>query len=275
MRAPAAGTRARPFAANVGVGFQWQVRCRQSVDARFRQQPSNRPHRHRTHERRSVAEKPDGLGGEPGVARVADARSATLRTKRSRPVRLTGVPANFARKAASSSRASSASGGAANSSRCTSRASRPGLGELVPGADREAVVAAEDAVADAFAQLRRDVPLVLDRQVGDAAPAIEPVGRRKGVRRADVEAAPAGAAAVGLGRRRRQLRGREDRAEEEPVAELARDEHGVLALPAEPGGCGERLLHDRRRVDEHLGVPPPCAARKPASSLSLPLITSW
>ena len=63
---------------------------------------------------------------------------------------------------------------------------------------------------------------------------------------------------VALGLVGRQLRGREDRAEEEPVAELARDQHRVLALPAEPGGCGERLLHHRRGVDEHLHV-----ARRP------------
>ena len=75
-------------------------------------------------------------------------------------------------------------------------ASRPGLRELVPGADGQAIVAAEDPVADARPQLRRDMALVLDGQVGDAAPRIEPIGRRKGVGRADVEAAPAGAATV-------------------------------------------------------------------------------
>ena len=38
---------------------------------------------------------------------------------------------------------------------------------------------------------------------------------------------------------------------------LARDQHGVLALPAEPGGGGERLFHHRRGVDEDFDV---CAA---------------
>ena len=37
------------------------------------------------------------------------------------------------------------------------------LGELVPRADRQAIVAAEDAVADRRAKLRRDMPLMLDR----------------------------------------------------------------------------------------------------------------
>ena len=95
-------------------------------------------------------------------------------------------------------------------------------------------------------------PVMLDRQIGNAAPRIEPVGRRKGRRRADVEAGPAGAAMVGLRRVRRQLERGEDRAEEQPRAEVARDEIGVLALPAEAGRRGERLLHHRRGIDEHL-----------------------
>ena len=48
--------------------------------------------------------------------------------------------------------------------------------------------------------------------------------------------------------------GGEDAAEEQPRAELPADQIGVLALPAEPGGLGERLFHDRRGVDEHFDV---------------------
>src|SRR5690606_30634689 len=71
-------------------------------------------------------------------------------------------------------------------------------GELVPGADGKAVVAPEDAVADGRAELVRDRPLVLDREVGDAAARIkaERCGKRPG--RADVEAAAAAAAAFGV-----------------------------------------------------------------------------
>src|SRR5690606_4767936 len=68
------------------------------------------------------------------------------------------------------------------------------LGVLVPGADGEAIVAAIDAVADGLPEFVRDRSLVLDRQVGDAAPRIEPVGCREGVGRADVEAGLARAA---------------------------------------------------------------------------------
>ena len=41
-------------------------------------------------------------------------------------------------------------------------------------------------------------------------------------------------------------------AQEQPGAELAADQVGVLALPAQAGALGQRLLHQRRGVDEHL-----------------------
>ena len=69
-------------------------------------------------------------------------------------MRLIGEPANAPRKAASSRRASSASGGARRSSRATSFASVALARELVPRADREAVVAAVDAIADRAAGTR-------------------------------------------------------------------------------------------------------------------------
>ena len=74
-----------------------------------------------------------------------------------------------------------------------------GGGELVPGADGEAIVAAIDAVADGGAELAGYRALVLDGQVGDAAARVELVGRRKRVGRTDVETAPAVAAVVGVG----------------------------------------------------------------------------
>src|SRR5207302_9043435 len=73
-----------------------------------------------------------------------------------------------------------------------------GLRELVPGADGEAIVAAVDAIAHLGAQFARDRALVLDGEIRDAAPRIEPVGRRKRRGRADVEA---GAAWAGMGGR--------------------------------------------------------------------------
>ena len=93
---------------------------------------------------------------------------------------------------------------------------------------------------------------MLDREVGDAAPGVEPIGLRERGRRANVEAGAAAAAAVDLGLIRREVKRGEDGAKEQPRAELARDEIGVLALPAEPGAGGQRLLHDGGGVNEHL-----------------------
>ena len=111
----------------------------------------------------------------------------------------------------------------------------PGLGKLVPRAHRETIVAAEDAVADKRTQFVRDRPLVLDRQIRDAAPRIEFVRRRKGVGRAGVETAPAAAAVVFLAEIGLELEAQINLAEEQPGAETARHKICVFALPADPG----------------------------------------
>ena len=65
---------------------------------------------------------------------------------------------------------------------------RAALRVLVPGTHQLAVVAAVDAVAQRRAQLDGDGTGVLDRQVRDAAPRVEPVRRDDGARRADRDA---------------------------------------------------------------------------------------
>ena len=52
---------------------------------------------------------------------------------------------------------------------------------------------------------------------------------------------------------------------------VAADEVGVLALPAEPGGFGERLFHHRRGVDEHLEIAPRFGREPAAERLQLAL----
>ena len=93
---------------------------------------------------------------------------------------------------------------------------------------------------------------MLDREVGDAAPRIEPIGRREGVGRAGALAGVAAAAARVRWRIGGQRQGGHQRAQQQPGAIAAADEIGVLALPAEPRGLRQRLLHDGRGIDEHL-----------------------
>src|SRR5690349_10122782 len=146
----------------------------------------------------------------------------------------------------------------------------PGLGELVPWADRETIVAAEDAVADQRAQFLRDRPLMLDRQIRDAAPRIELIGGRKGICRAAIEAAPASTAMIFLPDIRFELEAQIDLAEKQPGAVFARHEVRVLALPTDPGLLRQRLLHDRRGVDKDLELARP-ALGDPARQRLQPL----
>ena len=81
--------------------------------------------------------------------------------------------------------------------------------ELVPRADREAIVAAVDPIADTPRETpRANWPLVLDREVGNAAPRVELIGAGKGRGRADVEAGAAGSAMIASRLRRRADRDR-------------------------------------------------------------------
>ena len=80
------------------------------------------------------------------------------------------------------------------------------LGIFIPRADGKAVVAAKNPVADGGPEFDRNLALALDRQIGDAAPRIELIGRGKGVGRAGIEAFPAGAAMIRLSAVGRQLR---------------------------------------------------------------------
>ncbi len=95
--------------------------------------------------------------------------------------------------------------------------------------------------------------MVLDRQVADAAPRIEPVGRREGVGRADRRGSarqlPQWSCSGASGGSSRSVR-ISPRNSQEPS--VAADQVGVLALPAEPRLLRQRLLQHRGGVDEHL-----------------------
>src|SRR5690348_2282340 len=125
-----------------------------------------------------------------------------------------------------------------------------GPGEAVPGADRLAVVAAVDPVADQRPQRLRDRALVLDRQVRDAAPRVELVRTGDRPRRACVDAARARAATLLRGLVAGQRQVGVDLAQEEPRAGAIEEER-VLAAPAEAALARELDLHHRRRIGEH------------------------
>ena len=177
-----------------------------------------------------------------------------------------GEPANTCRKPASSSAARSASLGCAVRARPVTRLARR-HGELVPGAHGEAVVAAVDAVAHRGRRSSGIGPPVLDGEVRDAAPRVEPVGRRKGRGRAGVEAGACTSRSAPPPARRAARSTVVRIAPRNTQLPKARDEQvGVLALPAEAGGLRERLLHHGGRVDEDLAPGPGASARSQRSS---------
>ena len=127
-----------------------------------------------------------------------------------------------------------------------------GIGEFVPRAHGKAIVTAIDAIAEGFAKLLRDRPLMLDREIGDAPPRIELIGLGKGIGGAGILACPAISAAIRVDRIGRKLQRGINRPQEHPAAVGAADEIGVLALPPDPRRLAQRLFHHRGGVDEHL-----------------------
>ena len=97
-----------------------------------RPQPRQRPHRCAPHERRGVREPRFGHRRQRRVGGVAD-RHQDVAHEAVAAVRLIGDPAKWARKAASSSPASTDSGGASRSGRAESFASRPSAANLFHG----------------------------------------------------------------------------------------------------------------------------------------------
>ena len=96
--------------------------------------------------------------------------------------------------------------------------------------------------------------LMFDREVGDAAPRIQLIGRGKGFGGADIETRPAASARIFRRIVGRQIEGGEYLRQKKPRAEIARYQIAVLALPAEAGARRQRFLHHRRGIDEQLDL---------------------
>ena len=90
---------------------------------------------------------------------------------------------------------------------------------------------------------------MLDRQIADAPPRVEPMRLKQGPGRAGVETSPACPARIGLQRRviSQRFAGEQGR-QDEPTPQPLVDEHRVLADPAQAGQPGEFPLQQRRGV---------------------------
>ena len=153
----------------------------------------------------------------------------------------------------------------------------PGLSELVPRADGQAVIATIDAVADRGSKLARDRALMLDREIGDAAPRVDPVGRGERLGRTGVEAGAALAAMVRFGRVGLSSRSVTiaPRNSQEPNSRDTR----LVCLPCQPsparwasGFSSSGAVSTNTFTSVFCGRA--AETRKAASSLSLPLRTS-
>ncbi len=113
-----------------------------------------------------------------------------------------------------------------------------------------AVVAAEDAVADRFAQLDWNRIARFDREVRDAASRIELIWRDDRLGRAHLDAAGTGPAVFANRRVHRQRQVRVNLTEEEIRSRVATQQQCVLADPTQPRVARERLFQHRRRVGE-------------------------
>ena len=119
------------------------------------------------------------------------------------------------------------------------------MGFSIPRADVLADVAAEDLAADGGAEICGNASLLFDGEVRDAAGGIHLMRGDERVGGAGVDAAGAGAAAVGRDGKDCAVGDgdrRDDDAEQKPGAELLINDAGVLADPADAGaGCGGAL----------------------------------
>ena len=79
---------------------------------------------------------------------------------------------------------------------------------------------------------------------------------------------------IAVGLVARQVGRGEDRAEKQPRAEFARDQIGVLALPAQSRRLRQRLFHHGGGIDEHFHLSPDAATSHRASAFRRFLITS-
>ena len=124
--------------------------------------------------------------------------------------------------------------------------------EFIPGADCQAIITTIDAIAHGLAELLRDRAVMFDREVGDAAPRIQPIGRREGLGGADIKAARARAAMINFCRISAEIERGVNLAQKQPGPMGAGDKIGVLTLPAQTRLLRQGFFHHRCGIHENL-----------------------
>ena len=119
---------------------------------------------------------------------------------------------------------------------------RTAFGELVPRANKLAIVAAIDAVAHQRSKVQRDRPGMLNRQIRDASPRVQQARRKDGLRRANFDAGAATAAVLGYRFTVRQFKIDINLTQEKHRSRLAVQHQGVFAAPALAAARGQLSL---------------------------------
>jgi len=136
-------------------------------------------------------------------------------------------------------------------------ASRPALGELVPGTNGEAVVRNRRCDFLSRHAIRAGSALVFDGEIRNAAPGIEPIGFRKCRRRANIETArqvPQWSTS-GLSKGSSSVVKIVPRKSHDPCCAKP----GWCACPANRAPRPQRAaFHHRSSIDEHFDVAPAC-----------------
>src|SRR5262249_22751117 len=109
------------------------------------------------------------------------------------------------------------------------------LGKLVPGTNRQTVVAPIDATSNGRTQFERNAALEFDGEVRDATSRVELERRRDGLSRTSHQTTATGAATVDLFPVRLEFQRRDDFGKKKPVPKTAADEVSVFPNEAKPG----------------------------------------
>ena len=95
---------------------------------------------------------------------------------------------------------------------------------------------------------------MFNREIGNAPPRVELIGRGKRIRGADILTGRAAAAMVLRRRVRVQLQSCENRPYKGPIAKLTAQQIGMFALPTQPSGLCQCLFRHRCGIHEHFDL---------------------